>query len=161
MKATLTCSALLAFAIATLGDVASKPRVFITESASPHASGDATVGGTKGSLAFTGGTSPQNIEVMNAFSQRCPAVIITADRDRAEYVVSLDHEAINRRRRSYVETKVAVFDKNEDLMFSNSTPTLGSAVKRACIAISAGLAWGVHGTSNPRVPTNQSQLRTA
>jgi hypothetical protein len=35
--------------------------------------------------------------------------------------------------------KVAVFGKNEDLIYSNATRILSSAVKGACAAIGAGL----------------------
>jgi hypothetical protein len=137
MKAQITCSALLVLAISAWGATAQKPRIFITESTSPQVSGDATVGNAKGSLAFTGGTSPQNVEVMKAFTQYCPAVTVTANRGRAEYVVRLDHEGINPTTPFTHGNKVAVFDKNEDLMYGNSTRTLGSAVKGACAAISA------------------------
>jgi hypothetical protein len=94
-------------------------------------------GDAKGSLAFTGGTSPQNIEVMKAFSQHCSGVIVTADQAKADYVIRLDHEGINPTTPFVHGNKVAVFDKNEDLMYSNSTRTLGSAVKGACGAITA------------------------
>ena len=138
MKARLACTALLAVAMSTFGDPAQKPRVFITESPSPQASGEATVGNAKGTLAFTGGTSPQNIEVMKAFSRVCPGVIVTADREKADYVVRLDHEAINPTTPFVHGNKVAVFNNNEDLMYSNSTRTLSSAVKGACAAIITG-----------------------
>ncbi len=135
MKAILASSALFAIALPSLGGPANKPRVFITESTSPQISGDATVGDAKGALAFTGGTSPQNIEVMKAFSQHCPGVIVTADRDKAQYIVRLDHDAINPTTPFVHGNKVAVFDKNEDLMYSNTTRLLSSAVKSACAAI--------------------------
>src|SRR5689334_18895933 len=119
MKAKLACSALLMVAISAEGATAQKPRVFITESSSPQASGDATVGEAKGTLAFTGGTSPENVEVMKAFARQCPSVTVTANREKADYVVRLDHEAVNPTTPFVHGNKVAVFDKNEDLMYSN------------------------------------------
>ena len=80
MKTISVCSALFLIGVAALGAPAQKPRVFITESAAPQVSGDAAVGDVKGSLAFTGGTSPENVEVMKAFVPYCPAAIVTADR---------------------------------------------------------------------------------
>jgi hypothetical protein len=124
-----------------------KPRIFITETTAPQASGDAAVGDAKGSLAFTGGTSPQNVEVMRAFERYCPAVIVTANRDKADYLVQFDHEAINPTTPFTHGNKVAVFDKNEDLLYSNSTRILSSAVKAACAAITVG----------PTPATNQYQ----
>jgi hypothetical protein len=140
MKAKLVCSALLVIAMSALGSAAQRPRVFVTESTAPQASGDAAVGDAKGALSFTGGTSPQNVEVMKAFARYCPAVVVTANREKADYVVQLDHEAINPTTPFVHGNKVAVFAKNEDLMYSNSTRILSSAVKGACAAITAGSA---------------------
>jgi hypothetical protein len=139
MKAKLVCSALLTIAMCALGASSQKPRVFVTETTAPQASGDAAVGDAKGSLAFTGGTSPQNVEVMKALSRYCPAVVVTANREKADYLVQLDHEAINPTTPFVHGNKVAVFDKDEDLIYSNSTRILSTAVKGACAAITGGL----------------------
>ena len=114
-----------------------KPRVFITESQTPQVSGDETVGAVKGSLAFMGGTSPQNVEVIKAFSRSCPNTVVTASREKADFIVRLDHEAVNPTTPFVHGNKVAVFDKNQDLIFSDSTRLLARAVKGACGAIVA------------------------
>jgi hypothetical protein len=138
MPTKFTCSALLLMAtIPGLAAAAEKPRVFITESTATQVSGNAAVADVKGSLALTGGTSPQNVEVMKAFAQRCPAVIVTANREKADYLVRLDHEAINPTTPFTHGNKVAVFNGNEDLIYSNSSRLLGGAVKGACTAITA------------------------
>lgn len=138
MPIKLTGSALLILmAIPRMGDAAEKPRVFITESTAVQASGDAAIADIKGSVAFTGGTSPQNVEVIKAFAQRCPAVVVTANREKADYFVRLDHEAINPTTPFTHGNKVAVFDGSEDLIYSDSSRLLGSAVKGACTAIIA------------------------
>ena len=139
MKAISLCSVLLVVSISALGATPQKPRVFITESGAPQASGEGEVGDAKGALAFTGGTSPQNVEAMKAFARYCPAVVVTANREKANYLVRLDHEPINPTTPFVHGNKVAVFDKNEDLMYSNSTRILTSAVKGACAAIAADL----------------------
>jgi hypothetical protein len=138
MKARSFCVSLLTTALAVTAAAAQKPRIFITESTAVQASGDAAIGDAKGSLAFTGGTSPQNVEVMKVFVRYCPAVVVTANREKADYLVRLDHEAINPTTPFVHGNKVAVFNKNEDLMYSNSTRILSSAVKDACAAITAG-----------------------
>lgn len=135
MRITLARTAVPALAMAAILAAAGKPRVFITESAAPQISGDGSVGQLKGSLAFTGGTSPQNADVIKAFSQRCRDVIVTANRDKADYIVRLDHEAINPTTPFVHGNKVAVFNKNEDLIYSDSTRLLSSAVRGACSAI--------------------------
>ena len=114
-----------------------KPRIFLTESGATLLNGDATIADTRGSLSFTGGTSPQNIEVMRAFSKHCPEVVITSNRDKADYVVRFDHEGLNPTTPFIKGNKVAVFDREEDLIYSHSTRTLLPAVKGACSAIGA------------------------
>ena len=142
MRITWLCSALVSVSILIAAAPVQKPRVFITETTAPQGSADGSVGDAKGSLAFTGGTSPQNVEVMKGFVRYCPGVVVTANRDKADYLVQLDHEAINPTTPFVHGNKVAVFDKNEDLIYSNSTRILSSAVKGACAAITRGPAAG-------------------
>ena len=141
MKVTSVGAALLLSGV-FLASAASgaKPRVFITETTAAQASGDATVGAAKGSLAYAGGTSAQNVEVIKAFARYCPAVTVTANREKADYVVELDHEPLSPTTPFVHGNKVAVFDKNQDLTYSNSTRVLSTAVKGACAAMSAAPA---------------------
>ena len=139
MKTKLVCSTLAAVVVFAAPASVQKPRIFITESLASQASADASAGQVNGSLAFTGGTSPQSVEVIKEFSRRCPGVIVTADRNKAEYVVRLDHDAISPTTPFVHGNKVAVFNKDEDLLYSNATRTLKSAVKDACTAITAAL----------------------
>jgi len=134
MKRTLLPYAVALGAMAP-GFAVEKPRVFITESQSVQLAGAAAIGETKGALSLTGGTSPANIEVMKTFLQRCPAVVVTANRDKADYVIRLDHEAVGPTTPFVRGNKVAVFDKNDELIYSNTTKFLGNAVKNACAAI--------------------------
>ena len=139
MHTQFVCWALLTTALSGTLAAAEKPRVFITESTALQVSGDASVAEVKGSLALTGGASPQNVEVIKAFAEHCPAVIVTANREKAEYLVRLDHEAINPTTPFTHGNKVAVFDGNGDLLYSHSSRLLGSAVKGACAAITTHL----------------------
>ena len=115
---------------------ADKPRIFVTESQATQLAGQAAAGEVKGSLKFTGGTSPQNIEVMKTFAARCPSVTVTSDRDKADFTVRLDHEGLSPVTPFTRGNKVAVFNKNADLIYSSSTRVLSSAVNGACAAIS-------------------------
>ena len=136
MKSLLVCFTLFGvFSTCASAAPTPKPRIFITETTAPQASGDAAAGDVKGSLAFTGGNSPQNVEVMKAFERYCPTVVVTANRDRADFVVQFDHDPINPTTPFVHGNKVAVFDKSEDLVYTNATRILSSAVKGACVAI--------------------------
>ena len=135
MRTTVVRLFLLAVIASTLFAGADKPRVFITESQSSQASGDAVLGEAKGSLALDGGTSPQNLDVIKSFSRNCPTAIVTSSRDKADYVIRLDHESLNPTTPFVHGNKVAVFNRNEDLIYSNSSRLLGGLVKAACAAI--------------------------
>jgi hypothetical protein len=121
---------------ALLGGVATeRPRIFITESQALQLSGNAAVGNAKGDVSVAGGTSPQNVEVMKTFQRRCPAVLVTGSREKADFVVRLDHEEPNPTTLFVHGNKVAVFNKDDDLIYSSSTRMLSSAVSGACAAI--------------------------
>ena len=110
-----------------------KPRVFVTDSQSWEMAG----GGGGSSAGFGGATSggarPQTAEIIKTFGERCPQVIVNNKKDRADYIVLLDHEGgkgLIRR-----DNKVAIFNKDGDSIMSHSTTSLGNAVKDACEAI--------------------------
>jgi hypothetical protein len=110
----------------TITAAENKPRIYITESGATEITTD--------NLQVTRNTSPQNIEVMKAFQKQCPDVTITANRDKADYVVRFDHPP-SPPIKVVKGNKVAVFDKNDDLVFSDSSRLLSSTVKSACSAI--------------------------
>ena len=110
-----------------------KIRVFISDSKSWEVSGG--FGGTEGGFGggTRGGARPQTAEIIKTFGGRCPQVAVTIRQAKADYVVLLDHEggkgAVRR------DNKVAVFNRDGDSIFSDSTRSLGNAVKGACVAI--------------------------
>jgi hypothetical protein len=120
-----------------------KIRIYISDSeswemvggwgASGHQNSDGS-GGFSGGGHMSGGARPQTAEIMKTFNQRCPEYTITNNRDRADFAVILDHEGgkgLVRRR-----NKIAVFDREGDSIFTDSTRELGNSVKDACTAIS-------------------------
>lgn len=80
-----------------------------------------------------GGARPQTVEIIKTLGERCPEVVVTNQTQRANYIVTLDHEGGKGWLR--VKNKIVVFDRSGDSIFSDSTQTLGDAVQRACFAI--------------------------
>jgi hypothetical protein len=117
---------------------AEKPRIFITESGATQLSGEASIDDTKGKLNLMGGTSPQNVEVMKGFSKQCPGVTITSNRDKADFIVRFDRDEIGPVTPFVRGNKVAVFNKGEDLIYSNTSRFIAASVKGACDAILKG-----------------------
>lgn len=132
MKTVFVITSVLC-SVSVLSWSAEKPRVFVTDSASWEISGGG--GGTTDGFggAGGGGARPQTAEIIKTFSERCPAVMINNNREKADYVVLLDHEGgkevVSR------DNKVVVFNHDGDSIMSHSTRILGNAVKDACTAI--------------------------
>lgn len=131
MQLLLLCA--LSLCASDLPGQEGKVRIFITDSTSWTVTGGLGASLDTAGAAFSGGARPQTAEIMKTFSERCPANTVTIKRDNADYIVVLDHEGgkelVQR------DNKIAVFDRNGDLIYSGSTRTLGNAVKDACRAI--------------------------
>lgn len=106
---------------------AEKPRIFITESGVTEIAAE--------NLMVRKGTSPENIEVMKAFLKQCPDVVVTSNRDKADYVVRFDREGPSPITPFVKGNKVAVFDRQEELVYSDSARYLTGAVKNTCAAL--------------------------
>jgi archaellum component FlaF (FlaF/FlaG flagellin family) len=110
------------------------PRVYVTDSASWEVGSGGVAVDATGASRGSGGARPQTAEIIKTFNQRCPNVIITSRKEKADYIVLLDHEggkdAISR------DNKIAIFNNGSgDAIFSRSTRSLGNAVKDACPVI--------------------------
>ena len=115
------------------GSASGKPRVFITDSKSWEVAGG-SAGSSEGfGGAARGGARPQTVEIMKTFEDRCPGIVITIKQEKADFIVLLDHEGGKGGLRR--DNKIAVFNKDGDSIFTNSTRSLGNAVKDACSTI--------------------------
>lgn len=123
MQRSLILTILLSLSIAA----ETKIRIYITESGAIQISGP--------SMALTGPTTSENIEVMKAFQRHCPSVAVTADRDKADFIVRLDRESPSPVTPFVRGNKVAVFNREADLVYSHSSRLLAPAVKGACAAV--------------------------
>ncbi len=129
---------LIAFAALTLSAVPAqtqdgKVRVYVTNSQSWQIAGAAGASIDGGAGNVSGGARPQTAEIMKTFNERCPLCTVTLNRDKADYIVQLDHEG--GKNLFLKDNKVAVFNKDGDMIYSGSTRSLGNAVKDACAAL--------------------------
>jgi hypothetical protein len=114
-----------------------KVRVFVTDSQSWETRGAGGGGGNKNgwgaSSSFSGGARPQTAEIIKTLNQRCSELTVTNNLGKADFVIVLDHEggkgALAHR------NKIAVFNRDGDDIFSDSTRELGNAVKDSCNAM--------------------------
>lgn len=131
MRSLVAVLMVLGFALAS--NAAEKPRVYVSDSKSWQISGG--FGGTSDGFGggSSGGDRPQTAEIIKTFNERCPDVLINNKKEKADYVVLLDHEG--GKEAIFRDNKVVVFNRNGDSIMSHSTRSLGNAVKDACTVI--------------------------
>jgi hypothetical protein len=130
------------FAISAPAQEKAKPRVFISQSTSWQVRGGGLILSGDGLGRSGGGARPQTAEIIKTFNERCKDCVVTADKDKADYVILLDHEGGKGIIRK--DNKFVLFNKEGDAIRSGSTRSLGNAVKEACIAMMKD--WGSNTT---------------
>jgi hypothetical protein len=108
-------------------------RIFVSSSDSWSVGGGGFVGSNFGGGGVKGGARPQTVEIMKTFRERCPEVIVTINQDKADFIIFLEHEGGKGLVRK--DNKVAVFNKEGDMIHANSTRSLGNSVKDSCRVI--------------------------
>jgi hypothetical protein len=110
-----------------------KPRIFVTDSDSWEVSGG--FGGNRDGFGGyqSGGARPQTAEIIKTIGERCKDSIVTIDKNKADYILILDHEGGKSVVRK--DNKFAIFNKAGDAIRSGSTRNLGNSVEKACEAM--------------------------
>ena len=117
------------------GGASGQVRVFVTESTSWSVEGSDTIHEGEGIGTLKGGAKPQTAEIMKTIGKRreCRGVVVTINRDRADYILILERlggsDILSK------DNKMALFNRDGDMVASSSTRSLGNAVKNACVAI--------------------------
>ena len=115
------------------GQEATKPRVYISDSQSWQMSGGFGGGSDGFGGAGSGGARPQTAEIIKTFNEKCPNCTVTGKKEKADYVVILEHEG--GKDPFSKDNKFALFNKDGDVIKSGSTRNLGNAVKEVCQVI--------------------------
>jgi len=110
-----------------------KVRVFVTDSQSWETKGQEGFAGASGGGRFSGGARPQNSEIAKTIKERCPMLTVTIKEDKADYILSLDHEGGKNLLQK--DNKWVVYNSDGDMIDAGSTRSLGNSVKDACRAI--------------------------
>jgi hypothetical protein len=110
-----------------------KIRIYVSDSQSWQMSGGWGAANGAGGGHESGGARPQTAEIIKTFNQRCPEYTVTNNKERANYAVILDHEG--GKGLLAHRNKIAVFNRDGDAIFSDSTRELGNSVKDACAAV--------------------------
>ena len=132
LKKLVLVAAILALTI-FVGAAQEKVRVFLTDSQSWEVKGGAGASDSVGAAHFNGGARPQNAEIAKTFGERCPQLTVTINRERANYIVTLDHEG--GKGPAARDNKWVAYGRDGDMIGSGSTRSLGNAIKDVCWVI--------------------------
>ena len=115
-------------------------RVFVAESQAQAFAADR--------FSATGGSNDQTVEIQKNFQEQevCQGTRVTNRPERAHFVVTMDRSEGGFSKRAFgfasKDNKIALFDGWGDMIYSNSTRSLGNAVKDVCQALWAEVDGG-------------------
>lgn len=104
-----------------------KPRVFVADSPNAWSANGSYFWGQ-----YSAGSHPQTAELMKTIAQECGGAVVTNSRAQANYVVTFERESQKVIRR---DSKLVIFNRNGDLVYSASTRALGNAVRNGCAVL--------------------------
>jgi hypothetical protein len=75
-------------------------------------------------------------EVVKTVGERCPNVTVTMDKERAFFVLSIEHEEAAMKGLARRRNHITVVNREGDVVFSKNDRELGNAIKDACSSMS-------------------------
>ena len=119
----------------------SKIRVFVdanssTEFAAKGSAYRGLFGGVNTHVSGTQYEHSQIPEVIKTLGDRCPSVTVTMNKDRAYFLLSIEHESATQKGLARRRNHVTVVNREGDVVFSKNDRELGNAIKDACASMS-------------------------
>jgi len=111
---------------------ADPPRIFITDASSVQVSAEPLPGQGHALIESTQGVSSRNLVVMNRFVELCPSVKVTGNIEKADYIVRVRRPEPSPFTPFVKGNQIAIFNLDEDLIYSTSASYVKKAVKQAC-----------------------------
>ena len=114
-----------------------KIRVFVDANSSTEFAGNGSAhrglfGGVSTHFSGTQYEHSQVPEVIKTLRERCPDVTVTMERDKAFFLVLIEHESAVQKGLGRRRNHVTVVNRDGDVVFSKNDRELGNAVKDAC-----------------------------
>jgi hypothetical protein len=138
-------------------NVSSKPRVYISDSASWTASGGF---GNSSSVApgdLYGGYNPDMVDIYQDFTSDCAAVTVTQEKSKADFAILFDKDSSKKGIRGLgglvKVNKVTVVSRSGETLLTQTAHSTDTAVKMACTALGKPQSSGAGGTSPAAKPT--------
>jgi len=118
-----------------------KIRVFVdanssTEFAAKGSAYRGLFGGVNTHVSGTQYEHSQIPEVIKTLGDRCPSVTVTMNKDRAYFLLSIEHESATQKGLARRRNHVTVVNREGDVVFSKNDRELGNAIKDACASMS-------------------------
>jgi hypothetical protein len=108
------------------------PRIFITDAGSLRVSAEPVSGQGHSLVEATQGVSSRNLVVMNRFVELCPGVKVTGNIEKADYLVRVRRPEPSPFTPFVKGNQIAIFNLDEDLIYSTSASYVKKAVRQAC-----------------------------
>lgn len=89
-------------------------------------------GGVSTRVSGTQYVHSQVPEVIKTIGERCPSVTVTTNKERAYFLLSIEHESAALKGAVRRRNHVTVVNRDGDVVFSKNDRELGSAIKDAC-----------------------------
>lgn len=114
-----------------------KIRVFVNANSSTEfvSSGNANRGLFGGVSTHVSGTQYEHSqvpEVIKTLGERCPSVTVTLNKDRAYFLLSVEHESAAQKGLARRRNHVTIVNREGDVIFSKDDRELGNAIKDGC-----------------------------
>jgi hypothetical protein len=137
-------------------DASSKPRVYISDTASWTASGGF---GNSSSVApgdLYGGYNPDMVDIYQDFTSDCAAVAVTQEKSKADFAVLFDKDTSKKGIRGLgglvKVNKVTVLSRTGETLLTQTAHSPDTAVKMACTALGKPQSSGASSTSPATKP---------
>ena len=134
MKCGLEVPVLLLASALNAGEPA-KILIFLAGAEPERISGEGFIGDSRGAVDLTRSAASYDIESMRVFTRNCPAVTLTTNREKANLILRVEREEASPITPFTKANRIAIFNREDELVYATRARLLGNASKDACKAI--------------------------
>ena len=134
MKCGLEVPVLLLASALNAGEPA-KILIFLAGTEPERISGEGFIGDSRGAVDLTRSAPSYDIESMRVLTRNCPAVTMTTNREKADLILRVEREDPSPITPFTKANRIAIFNREDELVYATRARLLRNASKDACKAI--------------------------
>jgi hypothetical protein len=124
----------------TLLTAQDKPRVYVTDRDTWKESGWLVAADGKIAGGASGRTVREHTENVKTFSRACPGVIVTENKDKADFALVWDRTNWNETAWTGYQNNMAIYSRDGDLIWSGASHKMTTAAQDVCTAVLRNVA---------------------